>query len=148
MNNVIETFKEKKREKQITYERKMLKELSYEALKRKMNEYFDPYFQSGYLFISSFQDGCIDIAIESFLLGARYSRFGYFGETFEMVKNRCQQEEKYLIDALYDYLLHWGQIGDNDFILESLYYTCDRYVSYWWAEGFHKGEKRYRLRLH
>lgn len=146
--NVITTFKEKKREKQVTYERKMLRELSLEGLKKTVKTHFSPFFITGPLFIKAIEEGCIDIAIEAYLLGARYSRFGYHGETPESVKQRCQAEEKYLIDAIFEFITYWGYIGDDHMANEALYYTCESYVDKWWHEGFNKGEKRYRLRLH
>jgi hypothetical protein len=145
--NVITSFKEKKREKQVTYERKMLRELSLEGLKNNVNNHFGSYFKAETSFSKAIEEGCIDVAIESYLLGARFSKFGYFGESEEAVKTRCYSEQKYLADTLFEFLSYWGQIGD-DFANESLYYNCDHYVEYWWLEGFSKGEKRYRLRLH
>ncbi|MDF0727542.1 YbaK family protein [Cytobacillus sp. S13-E01] len=145
--NVITTFKDKRREKQITYERKMLRELSLEVLKKGVNEQFGSLFRNG-MFARAIEDGCVDIAIEAYLVGSKYGKFGYHGESLEQVKNRCYFEEKYLTDTLFDFLTYWGQIGDNDFVNESLYYTCEHYVDQWWVEGFYKSEKRYRLRLH
>ena len=31
-----------------------------------------------------YEDYCIELGIESYLLGARYSKFGYYGESFLM----------------------------------------------------------------
>jgi hypothetical protein len=146
--NVITTFKEKKREKQIKYERRMLRELTLEGLKGNVRDLFGDYFKEGTVFSAPIEEGCLDIAIEAYLLGARYSRFGYYGESVDEVRARCYHDEKYLIDTLFEFLGYWGQIGDHGFINESLYYTCEQYVSNWWFEGFYKGEKRYRLRLH
>lgn len=146
--NVITTFKEKRKEKQITYERKMLRELSLEGLKKNVSETFGSYFRIGTMLGSAIEEGCLDVAIEAYLLGAKYSRFSYYGESLEDVKKRCYQYEKNLIDALYEFICYWGHIGDHGFVNESLYYSCEHYVTYWWMEGFQKGEKRYRLKLH
>lgn len=146
--NVITTLKEKRKEKQITYERKMLRELSLEGLKRKVNELFSEFLQTRAVFQTTLEDGCVDVAIEAYLLGAKFSKFGYYGENAVHVKQRCSRELKYFTDSLFDYFLYWGNIGDSDFVNESLYYTCEYFVDYWWSEGFQKGEKRYRLRLH
>ncbi|QPA31093.1 YbaK family protein [Thermaerobacillus caldiproteolyticus] len=145
--NVITSFKEKKREKQITYERKMLRELSLEKLKKHVHECFDSFYRTYRVFPSVIEDGCVDIAIEAYLLGASYSRFGYYGEPMEMVRRRSEREEKYLIDTLFDFLCFWGNI-DDVFVGESLYYMCEHYISHWWIEGFEKGKKRRRLKLH
>ncbi|MFC4323800.1 YbaK family protein [Litchfieldia salsa] len=146
--NVITTFKEKKVQKQLSYERKMLREISLEDLKNNINHNFGSYLRSKTLFVSSIEEGCMDIAIEAFLLGARYSRFGYYGESVESVKQRSYYDEKYLIDNLYDFITYWTHAGDYDMVSEGLYYTCEHYVGTWWNEGFIKGEKRYRLKLH
>lgn len=146
--NVITTFKEKRREKQITYERKMLRELSLEGLKKNVTDTFGSFFRVGSMLGSAIEEGCIDVAIEAYLLGAKYSRFAYFGESVEEVRRRCYQYEKNLIDALYEFVCYWGHIGEHGFVNESLYYACEHYVTYWWMEGFNKGEKRHRLKLH
>lgn len=145
--NVITSFKEKKREKQILYERKMLRELSFEKLKMQVIEHFSPFYRTYRVFPSVIEEGCIDIAIEAYLLGANYSRFGYYGEPAESVKRRCVQEEKYLIDALFDFLCFWENFDDR-LANESLYLACEHYIAYWWMEGFEKGKKRRRLKLH
>lgn len=146
--NVITTLKEKRREKQIKYEKRMLRELSYEGVKKVVDEHFTHYFNVGSTFSSVIAEGCVDIAIESYLLGAMYSKFGYYGEPQELVEKRCYQDEKNLTDALFEFLTYWGRIGDHDHIIESLYYTCEHFVHVWWAEGFQKGEKRFKMRLH
>jgi hypothetical protein len=144
--NVVTSFKEKKREKEIAYERKILRELSLEQLRKRVYEYFADFYSTHRVFPSSVEDSCIDIAIEAFLLGASYSRFGYYGEPVTMVRHRCAKEEKYLVDTLFDVLCFWGNI-DDALINESLYYACEHYVGSWWIEGFEKGRKRWRLKL-
>ena len=146
--NVITTFKEKRKEKQIKYERKMLRELSLEELKKNVVDSFSSFFRMDSILGSAIEEGCIDVAIESYLLGAKYSKFGYYGESVEEVRMRCYRFEKNLIDALYEFICYWGHIGDQGFVNESLYYACEHYVTYWWTEGFQKGEKRHRLKLH
>lgn len=145
---VITTLEEKREAKQISFERKVLRELSVKLLKEKVNLFFSPFFRSHSIFSTAIEDGCIDIALEAYVLGAKLSRFGYYGETEERVRMRCIKEEKYLIDQLYDYLIYWGAAAGNDLIHESLYLASEQFVSHWWNEGFRKGEMRHRLRLH
>ncbi|WP_027410608.1 DUF2521 family protein [Anoxybacteroides tepidamans] len=144
--NVITSFKEKKREKEIKYERKMLRELSLEKLRVQAHQYFLPFYQRHRVFPSVVEEGCIDMAIEAYLLGASYSRFGYYGESIEQVKKRSAREEKHLIDALFDFLCFWSDVGDIN-AGEPLYYACESYIAHWWTEGFEKGKKRWRLKL-
>lgn len=145
---VVTTFYEKRREKQIKYEKSVLKELSIKALKEKVIQFFGNSRFTTNLFIQSgVEEACYDLAIEAYLLGAHYSRFGYFGESPEEVKRRCQDDINHLIDTLYNFLLYWGN-GLEDVYNESLRYRCEQYVHSWWLEGFENGKRRHKLRLH
>ncbi|WP_445613348.1 YbaK family protein [Geobacillus sp. YF-1] len=143
---VITSLAEKRQEKQLRYERNMLRELSLEKLRAKVLEHFLSFYTTYRVFPSVVEEGCIDLAIEAYLLGARYSRFGYYGEEADSVRRRCVQEEKYLVDTLFDFLCFWGGI-DEDFVSQSLYYACEHYIGGWWMEGFERGKKRRRLKL-
>ncbi|MBM6616179.1 DUF2521 family protein [Bacillus suaedaesalsae] len=147
MATVIMNFKEKRKEKQVKFERKVLRELSLEKLIKEVNVYFQP-FLNGAMFSKAIEDGGVDVAIEAYLLGASFGRIGHYGESFESIRMRCYYEEKYLIDTLYEYLQYWGNMGDNDFVSESLYYACEQFVSKWISEGFDKAVMRHKLRLH
>lgn len=145
---VITSFKEKKREKQIKYERSVLKDLSTNLLKERVQHYFGSNrIASSFIMNSGIEEACYDVALEAYLLGAKLSKFGYYGENMDEVKKRCFHEEKHLIDTLYNFFLYWG--GEEEGTLsESLYYMCEQYVSVWWREGYEKGERRHKLRLH
>lgn len=146
--NVITTFKDKQREKQIKYERSVLKELSINKLKERVKHYFgSTRIASSLIMNTGIEEACYDVALEAFLLGAKFSKFGYYGESIEDVKKRCYFEEKHLIDTLYNFLLYWGN-GEEGTLSESLFYMCEQYIHVWWREGFEKGERRLKLRLH
>ncbi len=146
--NVITTFKDRRREKQIKYERSVLRDLSISMLKERVNHYFgSTRVASSFLMNTGIEEACYDLALEAYLLGAKYSKFGYYGETLEQVRQRCFYEEKHLIDTLYNFLLYWGS-GEEGSLSESLYYNCEQYVYTWWRDGFEKGERRHKLRLH
>jgi hypothetical protein len=145
---VITTFKEKKREKQIKYERSVLRELSINTLKERVQQYFgSTKIASSVVMNTGIEEACYDIALEAFLLGAKFSKFGYHGEDLEGVRQRCFREEKHLIDTLYNFFLYWGN-GEEGTMSESLYYLCEQYIHIWWREGFEKGQRRHKLRLH
>ncbi|MFS0784250.1 DUF2521 family protein [Bacillus sp. 1P06AnD] len=148
MGMVIHSFTDKRKERQIGYERKVLKEITPKALKARFQALLNKQHGLGITHSQVLEEGCYDVAIESYLLGANFSKFGFYGETYEDVKARCSHEEKHLIDTLFNFILYWGKISDFDLYNDSLYYECEQYVSDWWAEGFHKGAKRYRMRLH
>ena len=145
---VITTFKERRREKQIKYERSVLKELSINTLKERVRQYFgSTRIASSFVMNTGIEEACYDVALEAFLLGAKFSKFGYYGEDMEAVRLRCFKEEKHLIDTLYNFLLYWGS-GEEGTMSESLYYLCEQYIHVWWREGYEKGQRRLKLRLH
>jgi Protein of unknown function (DUF2521) len=148
MMNVVTGLKERRKEKQIKYERKVLRELSPKQLKERVQTYLLGNHKLGISFSQVLEEGCFDVAIEAYLLGANYSKFGYYGESLEDVSRRCEPEKKHLIDTLFNFILYWGKLGDQDLYNESLYYQCDQYVESWWHDGFEKGKKRFKLRLH
>ncbi|WP_342433890.1 YbaK family protein [Neobacillus sp. FSL H8-0543] len=146
--NVITTFKEKKRDKQIKYERSVLKDLSIKMLKERVQHYFGgTKIASSFVMNKGIEEACYDVALEAYLLGAKLSKFGYYGESVDDVRKRCYKEEKHLIDTLYNFLLYWGH-GEEGIMSESLYYSCEGYIDIWWREGFDKGQRRHKLRLH
>ncbi|MEH7107651.1 MULTISPECIES: YbaK family protein [Bacillaceae] len=145
---VITTFKEKRREKQIKYERSVLRDLSINTLKERVKHYFgSTRIAQSFVMNSGIEEACYDVALEAYLLGAKFSKFGYHGETMEQVRMRCDQEEKHLVDTMFNFLLFWGN-GDEGTMSESLYYLCEQYVYAWWKDGFEKGQRRHKLRLH
>jgi len=145
MSEVI-SIKQKRYQKELKYEKKMLRELSLTEIKHQMNYCFGKMIDNGRKKI--IEEACVDYAIEAFLLGAKYSRFGYYGETMDAANKRCQHEEKRLIDEFYDYFLNWGKVKINDVSYDELYIASEHYIHTFWQEGFIKGEKRYKLRLH
>ncbi|MBS4179617.1 DUF2521 family protein [Lederbergia citrea] len=145
---VVTTFEEKKREKQLTYERKLLRELSMVELKKSVLLHFaaarkslNPWLDEGV------EEACFDVAIEAFLTGGEFSRFTVHGETMEMAKRRCRSEIKHFTDTLYHFWLYWDY-GKETIRDESIYFSCEHFVDSWWKEGYIKGERRHKLRLH
>ncbi|WP_210611382.1 DUF2521 family protein [Priestia flexa] len=137
------TFKEKRYEREMKYERKVLRDLSIEELHRKADKTFRPIFQWHVMSEYHVEEYCMDIAIESFLLGARTSKFFTWGETLEQSKLRSVNEEKLLADTLFEVLCS----ASNEVSKDSLYYLCQSYVEEWWNEGYETGIRRHRLRL-
>ncbi|MGI8352760.1 DUF2521 family protein [Niallia circulans] len=144
---VITSFDIRKREKQIKYERAVLREISLKELKEKVAHYFgSSNLTSSILMNNGIEEACYDVAIETFLLGANYSKFSEYGEEVQAIKNRCKEEDVHLKETLYHFLLYWGSEESNK--NESLYYLCEQFVDEWWLEGYTKANKRRKLRLH
>ncbi|MGD7009877.1 DUF2521 family protein [Metabacillus sp. 84] len=147
MSNMV-FLKDKRREKQMKYERSMLKEVSVKELKKGIHIHFATFFHYGLLSKWSIEEGCADFAIESFLLGAKYSKFGFRGESMTCVQNRSGKEETRLTADFYDYIISWGCPNESVICHESLYIASECFMQHWWKEGFLRGQKRYKLRLH
>ncbi|MFY4777197.1 DUF2521 family protein [Metabacillus sp. RGM 3146] len=143
----ILSFRDKSREKQLNYERTMLKEISLKEIRKSIIASYGHHFRFGILNRTSIEEGCADFAVEAFLLGAAYSRFGSLGETVEAVNKRCSKEMRALLDEMYEYLQDWGQSGEYSLANESIYMASDHFLHSWWTEGFVRGEKRRKLRL-
>lgn len=143
---VVTTFFEKHRHKQLDFERQALQALTINNIEEAVNQYFEPYLNDLASYRQAVEDMCLDYAIESFLIGASYGKFGYYGETIDQVYERSHAKSKHLLDDLYDYWLFWSNADDQT--LESIYMACDHYLYYWWKEGFEHIEKRHRMKLH
>ncbi|WP_307258169.1 DUF2521 family protein [Oikeobacillus pervagus] len=149
MDNVITSFETKQREKQIKNERRLLKEISIKSLKKSVQDHFGNIkINGGMLMDEGFDEACFDVAIEAFLLGGHFSKFGYYGEEVVYVRDRCSNEIHHLTDTLYNFWLYWSRMGfTNSVNDESILYKCEHFVSQWWEEGFEKGKLRRKLRL-
>lgn len=142
---VVYTFFKKQREKRWNFERKVLGQLSIKKLKKDVKEHFQPIFSFQFYHSPFLFDPCMDTAIDAYLLGAEYSRFGYFGESAQQAKIRCEEELKDITFQLYDFLEPWYQYRFPS--MDSLVIAVEHFVDKWWEKGFHEGEKRYKLRL-
>lgn len=116
--NVIISLQEKQKEKQLKYERKMLRELSLKTLRLNIRDAFQ--MQELH---RQYEDYCIELGIESYLLGARYSKFGYHGESFFDVKYRALEEEQQLTETLFQFLTSMTireiKLQDEELLFES-----------------------------
>lgn len=74
----------------------MLKELSLRQIIQSVKACLTPLFP----FLQDERDviseGCIDFAIEAYLLGGRFGVFGYYGESMQSVSARSAREEEEL----------------------------------------------------
>ncbi|ADC49809.1 hypothetical protein BpOF4_08755 [Alkalihalophilus pseudofirmus OF4] len=143
---VVSTFSEKRREKQWKFERGVLRQLSLKQLKEDVHKHFKPVVPFYFLSHPFLLDPCMDMAIDAYLVGAEYGRFGYLGESVSEVMARCEDELTDISFSLFNLLQGWN--GDTDYLLESLKISSDVFIDRWWEKGFKEAEKRHRLRLH
>ncbi|GIN59027.1 DUF2521 family protein [Lederbergia ruris] len=145
MNNIA-SFSEKRREKQLTYERKLLRNLSIDELRKSVLHHMRT-IGVGIFGENSLEEACFDIAIEAYLNGGEYSRFVLYGETLEMIRERCYEDRAHYMNTLYNFWLYWDY-GQKLIEEKSTYEACEQFVNNWWSRGFQNGEQRYKLRLH
>ncbi|WNF36987.1 DUF2521 family protein [Bacillaceae bacterium IKA-2] len=143
--NVITTFEERRRKKQWNFERKVLRKLSLSTIRDNVHSHFPSVFEHQKNGESFIEDICVDFAIDAYLLGAEFSRFGYYGESELLVRRRCKDMYGNHVSHLYRQLSGWLYTNDED---EFLLKLCESFILYWWEKGFQEGEKRYRLKLH
>lgn len=143
--NLITTLEDRRRKKQWNFERKVLRKLSLSSIRGYVHMQFSPIFDSHMVGKSFIEDCCVDFAIDAYLLGAEFSRFGYYGETTSIVKNRCKEEYDEYKNHLYNQLSGYVARFSNE---QHLYELCEHFIRHWWETGFKEGEKRYRMRLH
>ncbi|MFN2748136.1 MULTISPECIES: YbaK family protein [Bacillus] len=141
------SFIEVKQKKQIHLEKKLLCELSLEKMITRAEECFAPLFYFYSKHTDILYDGCIDFAIEAYLMGAQYGKFGYHGESVQKAMARSEKEERQLLHELYDYAVSWSEAFNIAVANEPLYYACESFIQSWWKEGFNQREKRFKLRL-
>jgi DNA phosphorothioation-dependent restriction protein DptG len=142
----VTVLSDKRREKQWKFERNILKNLSLKDLKANVEEHFKSVVPFHFLSHPFLLDPCMDMAIDAFLLGAEYSKFGYLGESEMQVKQRCDDDITEISHCIFNLLQGW--LIDSEYLLDSLQISTEAFVEHWWMKGFKEGEKRYRLRLH
>ncbi|WP_246421748.1 DUF2521 family protein [Texcoconibacillus texcoconensis] len=144
--NVITTFGERQRQKQWKFERNILRNLSVQSLRKDVQQQFLrflPLDQIGQMYV---EDYCLDIGVDSYLLGASFSRFGYYGDTAEKTMDRCREQIEEYIDQVKHHLYAWtyGMEVDEEEFVEA----GKAFVRRWWMKGFEEGEKQHRLKMH
>ncbi|MEE6452881.1 DUF2521 family protein [Gottfriedia acidiceleris] len=140
--NLITNFREKRRAKQIKFEKSLLKELKIMQLKAQLKDSFSYCIDADINQRKAREDYCLELAVETYLLGARYSRFGFYGEPIENVKRRSAKESEWLA-----YLFYSSVFGRKDDIQTEPFDRCKSFLNNWWLDGYVKGERRHKLRL-
>lgn len=92
-------------------------------------------------------EGCIDFAIEAYLLGGRFGIFGYYGESMQSISARSAREEEELRMEFFDYLYNWTHEQYATFDKNTVYEAAHKFIKDWWTEGFVQREKQCKLRM-
>jgi len=145
---VITTFPQKRRERQIRFERSLMRELSIETLRTSFRWFFDwQGFMASQSLLFAIEEGCYDIAVETFLFGSQFSRLGYFGVPWEEIHRRSQKQLSLFSRGLADFIHYWVNENREREVEADLLDACSRFVEYWFREGFLKGKMKYKMKL-
>ncbi|WP_157843073.1 DUF2521 family protein [Bacillus sp. FJAT-44742] len=145
MSNTIVSLNERRRKKEWDFEKKILRTLSIKDIQSISETFFIPVFPNFHFQYSFMEDACVDLAIDSFLLGAKYSRLGVRGEDDISIKERANREVKFLVKELYNFMYGW--VHDPQAKEEKMFEAVDGFVVHWWEKGFETGKTRLLLRL-
>ncbi|MEW4061137.1 DUF2521 family protein [Bacillus siamensis] len=141
------SFSDVKRQKDYELEKNLLKELSLtqiiQSVKACLTPLF-PFFQDENGILS---EGCIDFAIEAYLLGGRFGVFGYYGESLQRANTRSAEEEEELTVDFFEYLCNWTHEQYSSVEQKEIYEASCRFINSWWTEGFLQREKQCKLRM-
>lgn len=145
---VITSFTAKRREKQWKWERTILKEITLNHIHESVMSHFGSVkVMGGKPLQESVVEGCYDVAIEAYLLGAQFSHLIHRGEKHDAIEIKSISTRKHITDTLYNFWLYWAKIGDHGGMDESIYFVCEPFVDHWYKEGVEKGTRRLKLRL-
>lgn len=101
------SFMDVKRQKDFELEKNLLKELSLRQIIQSVKDCLEPLFPFLHDERDIITEGCIDFAIEAYLLGGRFGIFGYYGESMQSISARSAREEEELRMEFFDYLYNW-----------------------------------------
>lgn len=141
------SFMDVKRQKDFELEKNLLKELSLRQIIQSVKDCLEPLFPFFHDERDIITEGCIDFAIEAYLLGGRFGIFGYYGESMQSISARSAREEEELRMEFFDYLYNWTHEQYATFDKNTVYEASRQFIKDWWTEGFVQREKQCKLRM-
>ncbi|TDQ34746.1 uncharacterized protein DUF2521 [Aureibacillus halotolerans] len=135
-------MEERRLEKELFFERQVLQTLCLTDIEQSTRALFASFTTSEQLFEHTLVPFCTDVALESYLYGARFSRLHRVMSDRD-IKRAWIKVENEVVAELLDFLLYWCAPASE----ESLVYSCEHYIDRWWSEGYLNGMRRWRLRL-
>lgn len=141
------SFMDVKRQKDFELEKNLLKELSLRQIIQSVKDCLEPLFPFLHDERDIITEGCIDFAIEAYLLGGRFGIFGYYGESMQSISARSAREEEELRMEFFDYLYNWIHEQYATFDKNTVYEEARKFIKDWWTAGFVQREKQCKLRM-
>ncbi|MCL6428247.1 MULTISPECIES: YbaK family protein [Bacillus] len=141
------SFMDVKRQKDFELEKNLLKELSLRQIIQSVKDCLEPLFPFLHDERDIITEGCIDFAIEAYLLGGRFGIFGYYGESMKSISARSAREEEELRMEFFDYLYNWIHEQYSTLDKNTVYEAARKFIKDWWTAGFVQREKQCKLRM-
>ncbi|AEP89221.1 YbaK family protein [Bacillus subtilis] len=141
------SFMDVKRQKDFELEKNLLKELSLRQIIQSVKDCLEPLFPFLHDERDIITEGCIDFAIEAYLLGGRFGIFGYYGESMQSISARSAREEEELRMEFFDYLYNWIHEQYSTLDKNTVYEAARKFIKDWWTAGFVQREKQCKLRM-
>lgn len=134
--------------KQLAFERNLLRELTFTEVQNDVAMRFKRFFHSLQVYESAIKEEAVEQAMEAYLLGAEASQFILMGESMEEIQKRYESELGTITLDFFDYLEYWQQAsGINGWFVVKAEKSCEDFIDAWWKIGLERGERRRRLRL-
>ncbi|KAF1677196.1 DUF2521 family protein [Bacillus mexicanus] len=141
------SFMDVKRQKDFELEKNLLKELSLRQIIQSVKNCLEPLFPFLHDERDIISEGCIDFAIEAYLLGGRFGVFVYYGESMQSISARSAREEEELRLEFFDYLYNWIHEQYATFDKKTVYEAACKFIKDWWTAGVVQREKQCKLRM-
>ncbi|WP_240377753.1 DUF2521 family protein [Bacillus piscicola] len=126
-------------------EKKLLGEISVNDIQLTAKEIFTPVFTTFHFSYSFLEEACMDLALEAFLSGGKFSKFVENNSLPFRYKLRAVVIIGGIASELYTFISGWvegPQAGD-----EEIKGAVEEYITFWWKKGLEAGYRRKRLGL-
>lgn len=144
---VFKNLKEKRREKQKKYERSVLRDIHIKDIRKSARNIFIQFSFTLYETFEEIECMMVDYAIEFYLYGASFGKWGYYGEDFLQIKQRMKGKEKFFANEFFIVLYEKLRNPIDLLERERLYICVEQFVEIWMQKGFQNGTRKYKLRL-
>ncbi|SDI07779.1 Protein of unknown function [Alteribacillus persepolensis] len=126
-------------------EKKLLQYLRVEEIQVTAEKMFVPVFSQFHFPYSFLEEACLDMALEAFLSGGKFSRYVENGELEFRFKMQAVLAINKITTELHDFMSGW--VEEPAAKRSDLKDIVEVFITYWWKRGLQAGTQRSLLRL-
>ncbi|RSL28937.1 DUF2521 family protein [Salibacterium salarium] len=128
-------------------EKKLLQNVQVKEIQATAEKVFVPVFKYFNFPYSFLEEACMDLALEAFLSGGKFSRYVENGALVFKFQVQAALEIGRISKELHEFMKSWV---DDDPACESpeVKEAVESYIAFWWKRGLEAGTKRQLLRYH